>query len=66
MFFEAGNAQDLAKQMQYAYSHRDHLIEIARKGQQIYLAHTWEQERQTLLCGVSKILNERVTDRQFQ
>jgi hypothetical protein len=36
------------------------LIEIARKGQQIYLAHTWEQERQTLLCGVSKILNECV------
>jgi glycosyltransferase involved in cell wall biosynthesis len=66
VFFEPGNARDLAKQMQYAYAHRDHLIEIACKGQQIYLAHTWEQERQTLLCGVSKILNERVTDRQFQ
>jgi NitT/TauT family transport system substrate-binding protein len=27
------------------------------KGQQIYLAHTWEQERQTLLGGVSNILS---------
>ena len=56
VFFQPGNAADLAKQMQYAYSHRNDLAEIARRGQQIYLAHTWEQERQTLLSGVSKIL----------
>jgi glycosyltransferase involved in cell wall biosynthesis len=57
VFFEPGNAADLARQMEYTYSHRNELIEIARKGQQIYLAHTWEQERQTLLGGVNKILN---------
>ena len=57
VFFEPGNAADLAKQMQYTYLHRNDLIEIAHQGQQIYLAHTWEQERQTLLGGVSKILS---------
>jgi glycosyltransferase involved in cell wall biosynthesis len=57
VFFEPGNASDLAKQMLYTYSKRDDLIAIARNGQQIYLAHTWEQERQTLLDGVSSILN---------
>jgi glycosyltransferase involved in cell wall biosynthesis len=57
VFFEAGNAADLAKQMEYTYAHRSKLPEIARKGQQVYLAHTWEQERQTLLNGVSKILH---------
>jgi len=56
LFFEPGNAQDLAKKMQYAYRHGNELIEIARRGQQIYLAHTWEQERQTLLGGVTEIL----------
>lgn len=57
VFFEPGNAADLAQQMEYTYSHRDDLNEIARKGQQVYLAHTWEQERQTLLGGVSSILS---------
>ena len=57
VFFEPGNAADLARQMQYAYSKRSDLIGIAQKGQQIYLAHTWEQERQTLLDGVGGILN---------
>ena len=57
VFFEPGDAADLARQMVYVYSKRDGLIQIARKGQEIYLAHTWEQERQTLLEGVGSILN---------
>jgi glycosyltransferase involved in cell wall biosynthesis len=57
VFFEPGNAADLAKQMEYTYSHRNELTEIVRKGQQVYLAHTWEQERQTLLGGVIKLFN---------
>jgi glycosyltransferase involved in cell wall biosynthesis len=57
LFFEAGNVADLAKQMEYAYAHRSKLPEIARKGQQVYLAHTWDQERETLLNGVSELLH---------
>lgn len=57
VYFEPGNAMDLARQMQYLNSHRNELSEIASRGQQIYLAHTWEQERQTLLAGVNRILN---------
>lgn len=56
VFFEPGNAADLAKQMRNAYSNQNELMKVARNGQEIYLAHTWEQERQTLLDGVSKIL----------
>ena len=56
VFFESGNATDLAKQMEYAYSHPMELAETARKGQEIYLAHTWKQERQTLLTSVNQIL----------
>jgi hypothetical protein len=43
--------------MEYAYAHRSKLPEIARKGQQVYLAHTWDQERETLLNGVSELLH---------
>ncbi len=56
VFFEPGNAADLAGQMERAYTHRKELSDIARKGQQVYLAHTWEQEKKTLLDGLSKIL----------
>jgi glycosyltransferase involved in cell wall biosynthesis len=56
VYFEPGNAQSLASQMKHVYSHRDALTQIACKGQQVYLAHTWEQERQTLLTGVTNIL----------
>ena len=56
VFFEPGNAADLAKQMRNAYCNQNELMKVARNGQEIYLAHTWEQERQTLLDGVSKIL----------
>jgi glycosyltransferase involved in cell wall biosynthesis len=57
IYFEPGDAQSLAKQMETAYSHGEELSEIACKGQQVYLAHTWEQERNTLLAGVNRILN---------
>jgi glycosyltransferase involved in cell wall biosynthesis len=57
MYFEPGNAESLAKQMLHAYSHRSELAQIASKGQRIYLEHTWEQERETLLAGVNRILN---------
>lgn len=60
VFFESGNAADLAKKMEYAYTRRNELTAIVRNGQQIYLAHTWDQERQTLLGGVSKLLGARV------
>jgi glycosyltransferase involved in cell wall biosynthesis len=57
MYFEAGDAADLARKMEYAYSHRDELGPAACRGQEIYLAHTWQQERQTLLTSVNQIFN---------
>jgi len=57
LFFEAGNALDLAKQMEYTHLHRGELAAIIREGQQIYLSHIWEREKQTLLGGVNEILN---------
>lgn len=57
IFFESGNAANLAAQMAHAYFNFNDLTALVANAQQIYLAHSWEQEREKLLCGVSKVLN---------
>jgi glycosyltransferase involved in cell wall biosynthesis len=57
LFFEPGDAAGLAQQIVYAYFHPCEVLEIARKGQEVYREHTWDRERQTLLDRVSGILN---------
>ena len=57
LFFEPGNAADLAKQIEFAYFHPRETSEIACRGQNVYREHTWDRERQTLLDRVSGILH---------
>jgi glycosyltransferase involved in cell wall biosynthesis len=59
LFFEPGDADDLGKKIEYAFSHPNELLEIARKGQEVFLAHTWDRERETLLRRTSEILPRR-------
>jgi hypothetical protein len=56
LFFEPGSPDDVAKKIEYAYFHPSKVLEIARKGQQVYLEHTWSQERQALVSHVSGLL----------
>jgi glycosyltransferase involved in cell wall biosynthesis len=56
-FFESGNADDLARRIKYVSAHRAEALEIAERGQQVYLAHTWSEERQTLVNLVSELLD---------
>ncbi len=57
LFFEPGKPGDLAQQIEYAISHPREVEEIVRRGQQVFLEHTWDCERETLLDRVSGILN---------
>ena len=57
LFFEAGDAADLARQIEYAYFHPKEILEVAQRGQAVYREHTWDRERQTLLERTSDILN---------
>ena len=61
LFFEAGNAQDFAEKIEYVYSHRRQAIGVAERGQQVYLAHTWQEERQTFVNLVSALLKGEQT-----
>ncbi|MFQ5799472.1 MAG: glycosyltransferase [Bacteroidota bacterium] len=56
LFFELGNSEELARKIEYVSSHPSEAIEIVKRGQQVYLAHTWGQERQNLLNLVGGLL----------
>jgi len=57
VFFEAGNAGDLAAQMLYVASNPEEAVDLAENGQRIYKAHTWQLERETLVSLVANLLN---------
>ncbi len=58
LFFESGDANDLAKKMDYAVSHTAEVVDIAEQGQQVYLAHSWQQEKEKLVNMVVGLVQE--------
>lgn len=59
LFFDSGDAQGLAKKFEYVFNHPAEVFETAKNGQQIYMGHTWEMERETLIDRVAGILPAR-------
>ena len=57
LFFEPGDSKQLAQQIVYLFTHPNEAVETAERGQQVYLAHTWSRERQTLVNLVNEVLN---------
>lgn len=58
VFFELGNAQDLAEKLEYVFRHPDRISEITRRGQEVHRAHTWRHERLRLTTLVADLLSE--------
>jgi glycosyltransferase involved in cell wall biosynthesis len=58
LFFEPGNPADLAREIEYAFNHPREVLEVAQRGQRVYLEHTWEHERETLLHRVCETLRD--------
>ena len=58
LFFEPGNADDLAQQIEYAYFHPREMMEIVLQGQKVFLSILGSEREQTLLGRVSGILDE--------
>ncbi len=57
VFFELGDADDLAIKMEYVFRHPAEVLKIVERGQQVYLAHTWSGERKRFLSIVNRLLN---------
>jgi glycosyltransferase involved in cell wall biosynthesis len=56
VFFELGDAGDLAKKIEFTYSHPREVEQIVKRGQAVYLAHKWSQEKRSLLDSISELL----------
>jgi glycosyltransferase involved in cell wall biosynthesis len=56
MYFEVGNADDLARKIQFAYSHPTEVAETVKRGQAIYLSHNWKRQRGALLDAITELL----------
>ena len=49
LYFDLGSAEDLAEKLKWAAMNPKETLEIARRGQKIYLEHTWSKQREKLL-----------------
>jgi glycosyltransferase involved in cell wall biosynthesis len=58
LYFESGNAEELATKIEYAFWHSQEAAETAERGQEVYRKHTWFQERTTLVNLVGGLLDE--------
>jgi glycosyltransferase involved in cell wall biosynthesis len=56
IFFELGNPDDLARKIEFAFSHPAEVVETVKRGQEIYQSHTWSRERLSLLNSISELL----------
>jgi glycosyltransferase involved in cell wall biosynthesis len=62
LFFESGNTDELAENIEYVFSHPSEALETAERGQHIYLAHTWSEERKILVSLISGLFETRATE----
>src|SRR5271165_5468997 len=56
IFFELGDAADLARKIEFVIRHPVEVGEITRRGQQVCLAHPWSGEREGLVQLILKLL----------
>jgi len=56
LFFEPGNADELAQKIEFVASQPNESLAITERGQQAYKAHAWQRERETLVRMVGKLL----------
>ena len=55
LFFEPGNADNLADTIEYAFLHAAQINETAKRGQEIYREHSWINERARLVGFVGAL-----------
>lgn len=59
LFFESGDASELAAQIEYAHANTSEMTQVAERGQRVYTTHSWQQERAMLVNLVSALLTQK-------
>jgi glycosyltransferase involved in cell wall biosynthesis len=57
IYFELGDADDLAVKIEYVFRHPEAMLRIVERGQGVYLAHKWSTERLRFVSIVRGLLN---------
>jgi glycosyltransferase involved in cell wall biosynthesis len=60
VYFELGDAEDLARQMEYVYCNPEIVTERVRRGQRVYMKHCWANEKARFLTVVSRLLGAQI------
>jgi glycosyltransferase involved in cell wall biosynthesis len=56
IFFEVGNADDLARQLEFVHSDPAETEKIVHRGQHVYRTNSWSHQRVNLIDAVSRLL----------
>jgi glycosyltransferase involved in cell wall biosynthesis len=59
VLFTLGDADDLAKKIEYVFAHPEEVSKIVRRGQAVYHAHEWKSERERFLRLVDGLVGAR-------
>lgn len=59
VFFQSGDAEDMARSIEYVFSHPAEVTEVVGRGQEVFREHSWQKERQRLIGVVSGLLDKR-------
>ncbi len=63
IYFEPGDSKDFEEKLEYVATHPGEAVATAERGQQVYLRHTWGEERETLVSLVARLLGRGQFDR---
>jgi hypothetical protein len=56
VFFELGDGDDLAAQMEYIYRHPEEMVSVVERGQEVYRSHVWSHQRLRFVNLVAMLL----------
>jgi glycosyltransferase involved in cell wall biosynthesis len=56
IFFELGDAEDLARKIEHVFYRLDEAVEITKRGQEVHQAHSWYHERLRLTGLIAGLL----------
>jgi glycosyltransferase involved in cell wall biosynthesis len=59
VFFELGDAADLARKIEYVFHNAGEVKEVVQRAGQIHSAHTWREEKSRLITLVSQLLADQ-------
>jgi glycosyltransferase involved in cell wall biosynthesis len=60
VFFDPGDAEGMARSIEFVSSHPAEVLEIVKRGQEVYREHFWEKERLRLIELVAGLLDKGI------